>query len=289
MAQEDSGRGPIEAHLKRVVRYYDRTESRIGYEHLMRGKKHFGWYDDGDAIWRFQPALSRMEDELAERMDLPAGARVLDAGCGMGEVARAMATRHGLVVDGIDILDFNLSEARRRSEAKGLSERTQFKWGDYHQVPFEDGIFDGVYTLETLVHAQDSNKVLAEFFRVLRPGGHLVLVEYSRAAKGSISLAGERALESVCDIAAMPSWLDFEPGVLVKKLWAAGFVEVGEEDVTEHVLPMLRMFSLLGRLPYWIGRKINNVGKTVNAMSGVEMYRHQEAWAYNIYTARKPQ
>jgi len=55
------------------------------------------------------------------------------------------------------------------------------------------------------------------------------------------------------------------------------------------MLPMLRAFYLIGRFPYFVGRTIGKVEKTVNAMSGVEMYKHKAAWSYNITVAKKPE
>lgn len=98
-----------------VRHYYDRTESRLGYTFLLRGTKHYGWYEPGQSKWEFARALARMEDELAARLALPEGAEVLDAGCGTGVVARALANRHGLVVTGIDLLDLEHPGSRRQS------------------------------------------------------------------------------------------------------------------------------------------------------------------------------
>jgi sterol 24-C-methyltransferase len=67
-------------------------------------------------------------------------------------------------------------------------------------------------------------------------------------------------------------------------LATTGFTAITVEDVTERMLPMLHAFAVLGRFPYWLAR----IDKVVNALSGVEMYRHREAWRYNIYTATKP-
>jgi hypothetical protein len=48
---------------------------------------------------------------------------------------------------------------------------------------------------------------------------------------------------------------------------------------------MLRAFSVLGRAPYAAARAPGKTEKAVNAMSGVEMWKHQDAWRYNIYAA----
>jgi sterol 24-C-methyltransferase len=275
-------------NLKRVMRYYDRTESRIGYLYFLHGTKHFGWYEPGQSKWQFTRAMRRMEDELGKRLDLPADAEVLDAGCGMGDVARTMATKYRLKVTGIDILDFNIDEARKRSTSSGLGDRTKFQLGDYHRLDFRDETFDGVYTMETLVHASDPEKVLSEFRRVLRPGGHLVMFEYSHAPESELSPAALKAFRQVCDLGAMPTWQRLEHGGMEPLLKEEGFGLDSAEDTSRRILPMLHAFYLFGRFPYFVGRAAHRVPNVVNAMSGVEMWRHREIWRYNMYVAHKP-
>lgn len=272
----------------RVRRYYDRTESRLGYTYLLGGTKHFGWYDAGDPAWRWRTAMARMEDQLAQRLALAPGSEVLDAGCGTGAVARALATRHGLAVTGVDILDWNVEQAQRRSARQGLGSRLRFEVGNYHALPFAPATFDGLYTMETLVHASDPERALAEFLRTLRPGGRLVLIEYAHPAADRMAPGDAAALARVCDLAAMPAWWQFEDGVLDGLVSAAGFQSVVTTDVTAHMLPMLAGFHALGRFPYWVARRLGKVEKAVNAMSGVEMYRHQAAWNYTVTTATRP-
>ena len=207
----------------------------------------------------------------------------------MGEVAGELATTRGWHVEGIDILDFNLEWAKAKSERLGLADKTHFQWGDYHDLQFPEAHFDGLYTMETLSHSSDFRKVLAEFYRVLKPGGRGVLVEYSRTPASELSAAANEALEKVCTIAAMPAWLELGHGLLEEELTKAGFAHVRAENVTAKIMPMLKVFSIGGRFPYgWAERSVAPE-KTVNAMSGVEMYRHPDAWAYQIYSFRKPE
>ncbi|MFE3525562.1 hypothetical protein ACFXOD_28835 [Streptomyces sp. NPDC059161] len=95
-------------------------------------------------------------------------------------------------------------------------------------------------------------------------------------------------LLSVCELSGMPGMLTMTHGHLERLLQQAGFVVQPAFDETEKVLPMLRCFSALCRLPYAVARSVGRVDFLVNAMSGVEMYRHQEAWRYNIYIAARP-
>ena len=277
-----------EANLSRVKRYYDRTESRLGYRYILHGTKHYGWYEPGQSMWQFTAAMRQMEDQLGKRLALPPESEVLDAGCGVGDVARTMAGKYKLRVTGIDILDFNLAEARARSAQAGLTERTTFLDGDYHNLQFPDETFDGVYTMETFVHAADPERALAEFLRVLRPGGRLVMFEYSRTPEEKLSSDASRAFRQVCELAAMPTWYRLNHGDLEKMIAAAGWTVDSVENVTERMLPMLHAFALIGRFPYWVGRVSGRTEKVVNALSGVEMYKYRDAWRYNIYTATKP-
>lgn len=61
----------VDENLKKIWRYYDRGESRIGYRLLLGGTKHFGYYEPGDATWNFHAAMRRMEDKLAEKLTPP--------------------------------------------------------------------------------------------------------------------------------------------------------------------------------------------------------------------------
>ncbi|MEV4870706.1 hypothetical protein [Streptomyces syringium] len=67
-----------------------------------------------------------------------------------------------------------------------------------------------------------------------------------------------------------------------------GFALESTYDATAKILPMLRAFSVLGRLSYALARSVGLGDKLINATSGVEMYRHQETWRYTITVAVKP-
>jgi ubiquinone/menaquinone biosynthesis C-methylase UbiE len=95
-------------------------------------------------------AMRRMEDKLGQTLALPPGARVLDAGCGEGDVAVRLGTRFGLEVDGVDLLEANLRRARAKAARLGLAGSLRFRRLDYGELAFPDECFDGAYTMETL-------------------------------------------------------------------------------------------------------------------------------------------
>jgi len=276
-------------HLLAVSRYYRTPESRLGYSLLLGGTKHFGYYRPGDTAWRLRAAMRRMEDQMGARLALRPGSRVLDAGCGVGDVATHLAAEpYKLDVTGIDILDFNVTRARRRANSKGVSDRTRFFEMDYAHLDFPDRHFDGAYTMETLVHSDRVEEVLGGFHRVLCPGGRLVHFEYSREPATTTHQAASRMLSEVNRAAAMPAFDRLEYGVLERLLAQAGFIDVQVEDITDRMLPMLRVFAAVGWPTYTAARLVGRPTITVNAMSGVEFYRHRDSWRYQIYTCRKP-
>jgi sterol 24-C-methyltransferase len=281
-------REPDAGARQRVIGYYRHWESRWGYALLLRGTKHFGYYPPGRERLRMAAAQTLMSDRLGGALALPAGRLVLDAGCGQGAVALRLAERFGLRVEGIDILAGDIRRASRKAARHRAGDRVRFQVMDYGRLRFPDRHFDGVFTMETLVHAADSRAVLAQFHRVLRPGGRLVLFEYSLAPRRLLTARQRRAFDAIIEGSAMHSLPAFVHGCFPDLLQASGFEEVAVQDVTERMLPMLRRLARLFWLPYHASRMVGAQRQVVNAMSAVESWRHRAVWRYNIVTAAKP-
>jgi SAM-dependent methyltransferase len=96
--------------------------------------------------------------------------RLLDVGCGDGGVARLLRERVGEVV----AVDVEPSAAWR--DEPGLS----FSVADGEKLPFADAGFDVVHSKDSLHHMDDPRAALAEYARVLRPGGTLLVIEGNR-------------------------------------------------------------------------------------------------------------
>ena len=120
-----------------------------------------------DRMWWYRALHARA---VALLRPLPAGAAVLDAGCGTGgfldrlRAARPDLCLHGLEYDG---------EAARRAAAKSGARVVN---GTANALPFVDGSFDALTSLDVLCHAGvEPEAALAEYRRVLRPSGTLLL------------------------------------------------------------------------------------------------------------------
>lgn len=115
------------------------------------------------------------------RLALPAGAKVLDAGCGSGTNSIWLA-RHGFTVTGVDFSEFALGKAQEQAQREETGDRVGFRFGDLTRLELEDASFDAVFCIGVLMHIPRVEAALAELVRVVRPGGALVIAESNAAA-----------------------------------------------------------------------------------------------------------
>lgn len=112
-----------------------------------------------------------------DRLQILPGHRILDVGCGPGDDARAMAeqVRPGGEVVGVDRDEEMIEQARLRSA--GVDQPVSFVLADVYALPFEAASFDGCRADRLLQHLDEPERAMAEFFRVLRPGGRCVVAD----------------------------------------------------------------------------------------------------------------
>ncbi len=124
-------------------------------------------------------AIWPQEAPLFQRYALPDAARILDVGCGTGELAsRLAAAMPRATVVGVDVLEGSVALARERHAA--LAPRLSFAQGDAYALAFPDASFDLVVCRHVLQSIPEPERAVAEMRRALRPGGwmHLLLEDY---------------------------------------------------------------------------------------------------------------
>jgi SAM-dependent methyltransferase len=168
--------------------------------------------------------------------------RVLEVGCGWGELAEWLARETGAEVVATDLSPHMVELARERGVDARLA--------DVQELPFADGEFDVVVAAWMLYHVPDLDRAVAELARVLRPGGRLIAVTNSR-----YHLMELRDL-----VGSGPSSISFsrETG---EELLTAHFARVRREDidgrlafadraeVEEYVRASISMSPFVGNLP----------------------------------------
>lgn len=110
------------------------------------------------------------------------GEHVLDVACGTGDLAEAFADARPAKVVGLDFTEPMLDIARRKAERRRRREAVptpEYIHGDAMSLPFEDQSFDIVSIAFGIRNVSDPARVAREFHRVLRPGGRVVILEFS--------------------------------------------------------------------------------------------------------------
>lgn len=113
---------------------------------------------------------------VLDRLQAGAGDHVLDIGCGPGLLAALVAERVGSdgFVCGIDVSSSMLALARQRCEQQPW---TAFHFAGAERLPHRDGAFTHVVCTQVLEYVRDPDRALADFHRVLRHGGRMVLMD----------------------------------------------------------------------------------------------------------------
>ena len=127
-------------------------------------------------------------ERLAQMADLPISGRLLDASGGTGRIAEGLVER----VDRVVVSDSSLQMLRQARLKKGLC----LVGGETERLPFPDDIFERVVMVDAFHHLADQNRSLTELWRVLMPGGLLVIEEpdIRRAAVKLVALAEKLTL-----------------------------------------------------------------------------------------------
>ncbi len=105
---------------------------------------------------------------------------ILDVATGTGDLALLAHKRLGCKVTGVDISTGMLEVAERKIKERGVEEFVSVVEGDSENLPFDDNSFDAVMVAFGVRNFENLNKGLTEMTRVLKPGGRMVVLEFSR-------------------------------------------------------------------------------------------------------------
>jgi demethylmenaquinone methyltransferase/2-methoxy-6-polyprenyl-1,4-benzoquinol methylase len=207
-----------------VARHYDRTNAIMSV--------------GNDALWRIATVRA---------VDPKRGERILDVAAGTGTSSAALA-RSGATVIALDFSPGMIAEGRRRHP------RIEFVEGDAEKLPFGDDEFDAVTISFGLRNVAHPKAALAEMYRVLKPGGRLVVCEFSKPPRAIFRAGYAAYMKFVMPVLATASssnreaydylresiqqWPD--QGTLSQWLRGAGFTRVAYRNLSAGVVALHR-------------------------------------------------
>lgn len=242
---------------------------------------HWGYWEDPEAaratLDELEPSQQRLTDALLAMAGLEDGQAVLDVGCGLGGTLRTLDGEHqGMHLHGLDF-DPRLVEITRRFVPGRGTNTVEVQQGCATRLPFADASMDVVTAVECVFHFPSREAFLREAWRVLRPGGRLVLCDYLLAGVPG-ALRRRQALLARSPALRWLGRLDFVTLDDYRALArAAGFTRLVHRDVTRQTLPTypnrIRFFKSTGLPRRVIGPRIAGM-RLAEASARLGLFRY---------------
>ncbi len=277
--------------MERVVEYYDNTliEYRIVLGLYRNLGIHYPYYDNEHRTYR--EASRNMNRVLAQKAGIQAGMHVLDAGCGVGGSSIWLAENIGARVTGISLSAKQCRKAEEFARQWRVDALTDFLVADYCQASFADATFDVVWALESSCYADDKRSLLYEAWRLLKPGGRLIVADGFRSGR-NFPPHDEQLLQEWMDGWAV-SDLD-TPEEFEESLRIAGFCDLQIEDLTTHVMPFSTWIRRRAVVLMPVARVLQRLGifTELNLKNGISSIRQYQAlqrglWRYMVFQGHK--
>ena len=230
--------------------------------------------------------------------DEPRPKSVLDVGCGVGGSTRHIVSKYGCSYGcGITLSPYQAKRAGEITSAEGAGipkdAVVEFKVEDALNQPFEDASFDLVWSLESGEHMPDKEKFVGELYRVLKPGGRVIIVTWCHRvleeSEASLS-AYERLLLSLINKAYfLPDWVSIAQYEAIAT--GLGLEDIRKDDWSNEVAPFWTAVLKTAVTPNGIRGLLNSGAKTMRGAAVMPLMRLGFASGtikFNLMTAVKP-
>lgn len=225
---------------QQIGEFYDASSElweKIWGEHM-----HHGYYGRGGT---YKVERRQAQIDLIEELLFWAGVtspnkpqNILDVGCGIGGSTLYLANKFDAKATGITLSPVQASRATERAITADLENQVKFQVANALEMPFADNSFDLVWSLESGEHMPDKAKFLAECYRVLQPGGKLILATWCHR---ETSVAGElttdeiKHLQEIYRVYCLPYVISLSEYIAIAQ--ATGFKNIKSTDWSIRVAP----------------------------------------------------
>lgn len=174
---------------------------------------------------------------VCRKLDLKAGQRLLDVGCGWGSMAIHAAREHGVSVVGVTLSQEQAAYARKRVADEGLTDRVEIRVQDYRDVA--DGPYDAISSIGMAEHVGAARylEYARDLYGLLKPGGRLLNHQIGRRPQRDESAYH---VDEFIDAYVFPDGELAPIGTTVTQLERAGFEVRDVESLREHYALTLR-------------------------------------------------
>jgi SAM-dependent methyltransferase len=181
--------------------------------------------DLGQTSW----VTNEESEQIPRLLALTRNSSVLEVGCGSGVYALHLAQTIGCSITGLDINALGIHNANQLASKRDLDRQVRFAVCDVSKpLPFADESFDAVFSNDVLCHVQGRPSLLAEMYRVLKPGGRPMLFSDALIIGGIISQ------EEIATRSSIGFYLFSPPGENERLILQAGFTGLKVSDTTDH-------------------------------------------------------
>ena len=259
---------------------------------------HHGYYEKG--IRTHIQSVINMNDFIGRLLNLDSEIKqckkILDAGCGIGGTVVYFAKKFpNMKFTGINIVPDHIEVAKNLAKEEKVLSNTEFFIKDFEDTDLSSNQFDAIYLMESSCYALQKRMLIREMYRILKPGGILVIIDVFRTLV-ELNPVLINIYDSFCKGWGLSDLIDIEEFILY--LEKEGFYNIVNKTITKHVTRTILRGDVLS-IPYLVSMMSKKIffGKKYQMMKDSQfpgisqvlttMLGIKKAITYNAVTAMK--